>query len=250
LRSINQDLCRENLLDKLSNDEIYLNLDWAMKFLPVKSREPQSEFFGKLGISWHITVVMKNDASVEDDNNTFDEDSDVLDDSQQISDHEMADMPEENNDDNKVIDKKKKHSFKYKVFVHAFDRCTQDSETVVVILNDVLCKVKETDPQIKNAFIRSDNAGCYHSTNTLASAKHISEQTGVAIKRIDFCDPQGGKGPCDRYAVVIKSNVRRYLNENHNVTTAQGGNSRLLHLKLFYATLKYFELLQSTLVLL
>ncbi|CAF3856024.1 unnamed protein product [Rotaria sp. Silwood1] len=45
LRSINQDLCRENLLDKLSNDEIYLNLDWAMKFLPIKSREPQSEFF-------------------------------------------------------------------------------------------------------------------------------------------------------------------------------------------------------------
>ena len=47
LRSINQDLCRENLLDKLPNDEIYLNLNWAMKFLPVKSREPQSEFFGK-----------------------------------------------------------------------------------------------------------------------------------------------------------------------------------------------------------
>ncbi|CAF4367213.1 unnamed protein product, partial [Rotaria magnacalcarata] len=56
LRSINQDLCRENLLNKLSNDEIYLNLDWAMKFLPVKSREPQSEFFDKRGISWHITV--------------------------------------------------------------------------------------------------------------------------------------------------------------------------------------------------
>ena len=47
LRSINQDLCREKLLEKLSGDEIYLNLDWAMKFLPVKSREPQSEFFGK-----------------------------------------------------------------------------------------------------------------------------------------------------------------------------------------------------------
>ncbi|CAF4621306.1 unnamed protein product, partial [Rotaria sp. Silwood2] len=45
LRSINQDLRRENLLDNLSNDEIYLNLDWTMKFLPVKSRELQSEFF-------------------------------------------------------------------------------------------------------------------------------------------------------------------------------------------------------------
>jgi hypothetical protein len=52
------------------------------------------------------------------------------------------------------------------------------------------------------------------------AAKQISEKTGIAIKRIDFCDPQGGKGPCDRYAAVIKSNIRRYLNENHNVTCA------------------------------
>ena len=42
----------------------------------------------------------------------------------------------------------------------------------------------------------------------------------MAIKRFDSCDPQGGKGSCDRYAAVIKSNVRRYLNENHNVTSA------------------------------
>ena len=46
-RSINQDLCRENLLDKLSNNEIYLNLDWAMRFAPIKSRESQPEFFGQ-----------------------------------------------------------------------------------------------------------------------------------------------------------------------------------------------------------
>jgi hypothetical protein len=189
-----------------------------MKFLPVKSREPQSEFFGKRGISWHITVVMKNDASVGNENNTVDEDSDVLDDSQQISEQEMTDLSEEINDDTNVIDKKEKYSFKYKVFVHVFDQCTQDSETVVAILSDVLCRIKDTDPQIKNAFIRSDNAGCYHSANALVSAKQISEKTGISIRRVDFCDPQGGKGPCDRYAAVIKSNVRRYLNENHNVT--------------------------------
>ena len=52
------------------------------------------------------------------------------------------------------------------------------------------------------------------------SAKQISEKTGIVIKRIDFCDPQGGKGPCDRYSAVIKSNIRRYLSENHNMTTA------------------------------
>jgi hypothetical protein len=133
---------------------------------------------------------------------------------------EMIDVSEENNGDNIVVDKKMKHSYKYKVFVHVFDQCTQDSEKVVAILNDVLCRVKETDPWIKNAFIRSDNAGCYHSANTLVSAKQVSERTGISIRRIDFCDPQGGKGSCDHYAAVIKSNVRRYLNENHNVTTA------------------------------
>ena len=74
MRCIKQDLCRENLLSTLSSDEIYLNLDWAMKFLPVKSREPQSEFFGKRGISWHITVVMKSDTSIENDCNTIHED--------------------------------------------------------------------------------------------------------------------------------------------------------------------------------
>jgi len=51
LRSINQDLYREKLLDEPSNDEFYVNLDWAMKFLPVKSRENQSDFFDKRGIN-------------------------------------------------------------------------------------------------------------------------------------------------------------------------------------------------------
>ncbi|CAF1475822.1 unnamed protein product, partial [Rotaria sordida] len=48
----------------------------------------------------------------------------------------------------------------------------------------------------------------------------ISEKTGIVVKRCDFCDPQGGKGRCDRCAAIIKSIIRRYLNENHNVTTA------------------------------
>ncbi|CAF4148956.1 unnamed protein product [Adineta steineri] len=220
LRSINQDLCRENLLDKLSNGEIYINLDWAMKFLPCKSREPQSEFFGKRGISWHITVVMKHDESVENDSSTFLEDDDVSDDSQQISEHEMTDLSGENDDKKNKSDRKKNPCFKYKVFLHVFDQCNQDSETVVTILNDVLHRVKETDPQIKKAFIRSDNAGCHHCANTLVSAKLILEKTGIAISRIDFCDPQGENGICDRCAAIIKSFIRRYLNENHNVTCA------------------------------
>ncbi|CAF5161607.1 unnamed protein product, partial [Rotaria sp. Silwood1] len=42
------------------------------------------------------------------------------------------------------------------------------------------------------------------------------------IRRFDFSDPQEGKGPSYRYAAVLKSHIRRYLNEGHDVsTTAQ-----------------------------
>ena len=33
--------------------------DWAMKFLPVKYREAQSDWYGKRGISWHVSVVAR-----------------------------------------------------------------------------------------------------------------------------------------------------------------------------------------------
>ncbi|CAF0953775.1 unnamed protein product [Adineta steineri] len=72
----------------------------------------------------------------------------------------------------------------------------------------------------KNAYLRSDNAGCYHSAETILSLRQLSKDTGITIRRFDFSDPQGGKGPSDRYAAVIKSHIRRYLNEGHDVLTA------------------------------
>ena len=111
LRSMNQDLCLENLLRKLSNNEIYLNLDWAMKFVPIKSREPQSEFFGKRGISWHITEVPKTDVSVVSGNNTSGINSDVSNNSQQANEHEVTDLSQENEDDDSVINKIEKKLF-------------------------------------------------------------------------------------------------------------------------------------------
>ena len=165
-------------------------------------------------------MVLKTDASVVSGNTTSDTNSDVSDNSQQANEHEMTDLSQENEDDDSVINKIETNCFIYKTFVHVFDQCSQDSETILTILNDILCRMKETDQHIKSAFIRSDNTGCYRSTNTLAAAKQISKRTGIVFKQIDFCDPQGGKGPCDRYATVIKSHIRRYLNENHNVTSA------------------------------
>ena len=220
LRCFNQDLCRENILDNLKNDEIYINLDWAMKFLPLKSREPQSDFFGKRGISWHISVVMKNRTKLGETTDFFNGASKFSTEDQQIDEKDVVDEGEEIDDDGSfVVEVKNKH-FEYRVFVHVFDECSQDSEVVQGILKDVLKRVKYSNPEVTKAFLRSDNAGCYHSANTILSGVQLSNLTGIKIKRIDFSDPQGGKGACDRYAAVIKSNVRRYLNENHDVTNA------------------------------
>ena len=112
------------------------------------------------------------------------------------------------------------NAYSHLIIVHVFDYCIQDSEAVVVILRDVLIRTKRVDGSINNAFIRSDNAGCFHSAQTILSLPQISYETNIRIQRIDFCDPQGEKGPCDRYAAVIKSHVCRFLNEKHNVTTA------------------------------
>lgn len=50
-------------------------------------------------------------------------------------------------------------------------------------------------------------------------ARVLGEQFGVSIKRLDFSDPQGGKGPCDRKAVTIKSHIRVHLNSGSDIET-------------------------------
>ena len=57
LRSINQDQARLDIIQNLGPQSTLLVLDWAMKFLPRKFRE--GDWFGKRGISWHITVAMR-----------------------------------------------------------------------------------------------------------------------------------------------------------------------------------------------
>ena len=65
-----------------------------------------------------------------------------------------------------------------------------------------------------------DNAGCYHGVIMVTLCPLLSRQTGILIKRVDFSDQQGGKGPCDRKATTTKGHVRRYVNEGNDVLTA------------------------------
>ena len=92
-------------------------------------------------------------------------------------------------------------------FVHVFQSYTQDSCAVLAIMRDVIGKLKSQLPQLESVFYRQDNAGCYHCGATTVGACIAGGCHGVSVKRMDFSDPQRGKGACDRKAGTIKSHM-------------------------------------------
>ena len=66
MRTELQEEAKQAALDKLDDETCLIIVDWAMKFLPLKYRETMCEFFGKRGLSWHISaVVTKKDSRIE-----------------------------------------------------------------------------------------------------------------------------------------------------------------------------------------
>ena len=175
LRSVRQDKCRTDVIALLDEKTVFITQDWAMKFLPRKYRESQTDWFGKRGVSWHISVVV-----------------------QRINENLQT-----------------------KSFIHVADNCSQDSWTVIRIMQHVLACLKKENNDLEGAYFRQDNAGCYHSSSTILACRTITKQTRVKIIRCDFSDPQGGKGPCDRLAAAAKSHIKFYVNEGHDVTNAE-----------------------------
>ena len=102
---------------------------------------------------------------------------------------------------------------------HIIESSLQDSHTVVTVMEHVLKTLKYEHPELTRVVYRQDNAGCYHCATIILACKLLRERTKVDLCRIDFRDPQGGKGPCDRKAAQIKMHVKQYINEGHSVTT-------------------------------
>lgn len=42
----------------MTESDVIITCDWAMKFLPRKFREGQTDWFGKRGINWHVAVTL------------------------------------------------------------------------------------------------------------------------------------------------------------------------------------------------
>ena len=105
-------------------------------------------------------------------------------------------------------------------FAHVFQSFTQDSLMVQDIMSDVLRKLKEVMPTLCSAYYRQDNAGCYQRGSTILGAVKAGEAHAITVRRLDFSDPQGSKGACDRKAATIKPHIKVHLNKEHDVKTA------------------------------
>ena len=105
-------------------------------------------------------------------------------------------------------------------FVHIFRKCSQDSPTVVAIVDDVVRQLKTTMPDGEMVYLRQDNVGCYHSAPTILALQQIAKKYKVQI-RLDFSDPQGGKGTWDRKAASLKNHIKMYLNSGKDVDSAE-----------------------------
>ena len=135
-----------------------------------------SEFFGKRGLSWHISAVVTN----------------------------------------------KDSRTEVKCFVHIFNFYTQNNYyEVASIFEHLFQTIKAEYQSITKAFVRSDNAGCYHNGPLLLCLHEVAKNAGVNLTHYDFSEPQAGKDICDRKIAPMKAHIRRLVNENNDVTTAE-----------------------------
>ena len=179
LRSINQEAAKQDQLEIITNNPNYalIVMDWAMKFLQLRYREKQSDWYGKRGLSWHISTVISSDPN-------------------------------------------KPGSLELQSYAHLFDTCQQDWFAVCSIIESTLETIKTQKPHITQVYLRSDEAGCYHNNSLISAAKDIGQRVGITVCRYDYSEPQYGKDVCDRILCPMKTCIRRYCNEGHDILTA------------------------------
>ncbi|CAC5423772.1 unnamed protein product [Mytilus coruscus] len=92
--------------------------------------------------------------------------------------------------------------------------------TVANILSDVMVALKKQNPMLTCAFLKSDNAGCYHCGSLLAfiQAQNL-KGAPIQIKQYNFSEAQSGKDLCDSKTSHSKLHILRYADEGHDVTS-------------------------------
>lgn len=76
----------------------------------------------------------------------------------------------------------------------------------------------ESHPHLREVYLRSDNAGCYHCTPLLACLWKLRNDSFVTIREYNFSEAQSGKDLCDSRTGSCRMHILNYINEGNNVT--------------------------------
>ncbi|CAC5370794.1 unnamed protein product [Mytilus coruscus] len=161
-----------------------------MKFLPVRHREAQSDFFDKKGVSWHVSSVVILDTGAEPEFKT---------------------------------------NFNVHTLVHILEVGNQGWFSVAHILTDLLQQLPLILPLVTEIFLKSDNAGCYHCVPLISYIHNINVNGGFSDKIVqyNFSEAQSGKDICDVKTSHCKMHILRYSGEGHDVLSAEGMSTAL-----------------------
>ena len=100
-------------------------------------------------------------------------------------------------------------------FIHIFETCNQDWFAVCSVLECLVHQLVQIAPNLKDIFLRSDNAGCYHNAALIISAPAVAAKGGLMLKNYSFSEANSGKDVRDRKIAPLKAHVTRYLNEGN-----------------------------------
>lgn len=107
-------------------------------------------------------------------------------------------------------------NLKHRTFAHVMDGVRQDWLAVAYLLEDTLHHIKIQLPKTTRAFLRSDNAGCYHCGNLWLAIQGIS----ISIASYDFSEAQSGKSYCDAEIAHMRGKLSKEAASGHNIITA------------------------------
>ena len=174
-----------------------------MKWLPRSYWETQKEWFGKKGISWHVLACI---TKVEKDETEFHVFT-VLCAQIRFSIFSMLWVF--------IYIYLFFFSAQVQTFILIFEKCNQDWFAVCSVLEWLVHQLVQIPPNLKDIFLRSDNASCYHNAALIINAPAIATKGGLTSKNYSFGKANSGKHMCDRKIAPLKAHVTRYLDEGN-----------------------------------
>lgn len=80
--------------------------------------------------------------------------------------------------------------------------------------------MKLKNPELQRVNLRSDEAGCYYNSSLILAARDVAKRVDVTVQNYYYSEPQSGKDISDRISCPMKSSIRTYCNNGHDVLTA------------------------------